>query len=174
VRRGQVRPGGNNGTTPPLARPPPGRQDMAAARPTGCERYPARQGHLTAADQPGVRDGVERATERPGGDEGGAPPGEAGDAVDTRGLDGLGQGHRRQDRGQPAHQHRLPRPRRAQEEEIMVRTPASALLCHQHLGKDDDLRCRPSDAQQCASEVSSEHLVGPEEEGRGKSPGPRL
>jgi hypothetical protein len=53
--------------------------------------------------------------------------GEAGDAVDTRGLKGLGQGHRRQHGGEPPGEHRLARPRGAEQEQIMVRTPASRL-----------------------------------------------
>jgi hypothetical protein len=37
-------------------------------------------------------------------------PGEAGDAVDPRGLNGLGEGHCRQDGGEPPCQHRFTRP----------------------------------------------------------------
>jgi hypothetical protein len=40
-----------------------------------------------------------------------AVAGEAGDAVDARGLDGFSQDHRRQDGGEPPGQHRLARPR---------------------------------------------------------------
>jgi hypothetical protein len=40
------------------------------------------------------------------------------------GLDGLGEGHRRQDGGEPPGQHGLARPGRANEEDIMGRTPA--------------------------------------------------
>jgi hypothetical protein len=54
-----------------------------------------------------------------------APVGEAGDAVDPRGLDGLGQRHGRQNGGQPPRQHGGARPRRADEEDVMVTTPAS-------------------------------------------------
>ena len=43
---------------------------------------------------------------RPGGDEGGLAAGHAGDAVDAGGLDGLGQGHIRQDGGEAARQPR--------------------------------------------------------------------
>ena len=52
--------------------------------------------------------------------------GEAGDAVDTRGLNGLGEGHRRQNGGEAPGQHRLARPGRTKQEDIMVTTPASA------------------------------------------------
>jgi hypothetical protein len=48
----------------------------------------------------------------------------AGDTVDARGLNGLGEGHRRQDGGEPPGQHRLARPWRTKEEDIMVTTPA--------------------------------------------------
>jgi hypothetical protein len=62
--------------------------------------------------------------EWPGGDQGGAVSGAAGDAVDPRGLDGLGAAHRGQDSGEPPGQHRLARPGRAEEEHMMVTTPA--------------------------------------------------
>jgi hypothetical protein len=51
-------------------------------------------------------------------------PGEPGGAVDARCLKGLGEGHRRQDSGEPPGQHRFARPRRSQKKQIMVRTPA--------------------------------------------------
>jgi hypothetical protein len=52
------------------------------------------------------------------GDQCRAVAGEAGDAVNTRGLDGLREGHRRQDGRESAGQHRRARPRRTKEEEI--------------------------------------------------------
>jgi hypothetical protein len=52
---------------------------------------------------------------RPGGDKGGAPHSEAGDAVDAGGVDGPGQGHLGEDRRQAPGQPRCPRPRRPQE-----------------------------------------------------------
>ena len=42
-------------------------------------------------------------------------PVQAGDAVDARGLNGLGEGHRRQDGGEPPGQHRRARPRGAEQ-----------------------------------------------------------
>src|SRR5262249_9706724 len=63
-------------------------------------------------------------TTRTGGDQGGAIASEAGDAVDARGLKGFGEGHGRQDGGESPGQHRRARPRRAEQEHIMVRTPA--------------------------------------------------
>jgi hypothetical protein len=59
-----------------------------------------------------------------GGDQGGAVAGETGDTVDPHRLDGLGEGHRGQDGGEPPGQHGLARPGRANEEDVMVRTPA--------------------------------------------------
>jgi hypothetical protein len=61
---------------------------------------------------------------RTGGDRGRAVAGEARDAVDACGLEGFGEGHRRQDGDQPPSQHRLARPRGAEQEEIMYGTPA--------------------------------------------------
>jgi hypothetical protein len=44
--------------------------------------------------------------------------------VDACRLNGFGQGHRRQDGGEPPGQHRRASPRGAEQEEIMLRTPA--------------------------------------------------
>src|SRR5512132_3461043 len=71
---------------------------------------------------------------RAGRDPRRAVAGEARDAVDTRGLNRLGEGHRRQDGGEPPCQHRLARPRGAEQEQIMVRTPASTLASLYHPG----------------------------------------
>jgi hypothetical protein len=68
-----------------------------------------RHRHLAATDQPDIRAGVVRGVTRVSHDEGGAVAGEPGDAVNARGLDGLGQGHLRQDGGEPVRQHRLAR-----------------------------------------------------------------
>src|SRR5262245_42416751 len=62
---------------------------------------------------------------RPGRDEHRAGAGEPGDAVDARGLKGLGESHRRQDGGEAPRQHRFARPRGAQEADVVGRTPAS-------------------------------------------------
>ena len=53
-----------------------------------------------------------------------AVAGEAGDAVDAQGPNGFGQGHRRQDGGESAGQHRRARPWRTQEEDVVGSTPA--------------------------------------------------
>jgi hypothetical protein len=58
-----------------------------------------------------------------------AVAGEACDAVDTRGLNGLGESHRRQHRGESPGQHRFARPRWTDEKDVVGGTPvfASAL-----------------------------------------------
>ena len=61
--------------------------------------------HLAPADQPHSRDRVVRGAERPRGDERRALAGEAGDAMDARGVEGFGEGHGRQDDGESAGQH---------------------------------------------------------------------
>jgi hypothetical protein len=81
--------------------------------------------HVAPADQPRIRDGMMGGATRAGRDQRRAVARQAGDAVDTRGLDRFGQGHRRQDGGKAPCQHRLARPRRAEQEEIIDRTPAS-------------------------------------------------
>jgi hypothetical protein len=65
------------------------------------------------------------------GDEGGVAAGQAGHTVDPRRLDGLSQHHIWQDSSETARQHGLARPRTAQHQDIMVRTPAlpSRLMC---------------------------------------------
>jgi hypothetical protein len=88
------------------------------------QRYLAWHRHVTATDQAHLGDGMMRGATRVRGDDGGAGAGEAGDAVDAGGFNGFGEGHRRQDGGEPPRQPRLPHPRRAQEENIMVTTPA--------------------------------------------------
>jgi len=69
-----------------------------------------RHGPLAAADHAHSGDGVVRSPERARGDEGGAPPGEAGDAIDTGGLQRFRQAHRRRDGGEATREHQLPRP----------------------------------------------------------------
>jgi hypothetical protein len=48
--------------------------------------------------------------------------------MEARGLDGFGQAHRRQDGGETAGQPRCARPCGFQEENIMVKMPASAAV----------------------------------------------
>jgi hypothetical protein len=57
------------------------------------------------------------------GDQGRAPIGEPGDAMNPGRLKGFGEGHLRQDGGQAARQPRLPCPRGAEHQEIMLKTP---------------------------------------------------
>ena len=98
-----------------------------------------RQGDLTRhrevppADQPDVRDGLVWGAAGARRDDGRAPAGHTGDAVDARGVEGFGQGHIRQNRGQSPCQPRVPRPRRPQEEDIMLKTPASGSALPQPL-----------------------------------------
>jgi hypothetical protein len=61
------------------------------------QRDLARHRHVTPTDPPRVRDGMVGGAARAGGDQSRAVAREAGDAVDTRGLNRLGKGHRRQD-----------------------------------------------------------------------------
>jgi hypothetical protein len=103
---------------PLLGRWPPARPDVAAARrpclqaahPVGRERDLARPRHGAPADPPGVRDEVVGGAARAGRHQRRAVAGEAGDAVDPRGLHGLGEGHRRQNGGEPPGQHGRTRP----------------------------------------------------------------
>ena len=54
-----------------------------------------------------------------------AVTGAAGDAMDARRLNGLSQGHLRQDGGQPPHQPRRARPRGPEEQDVMAATRLS-------------------------------------------------
>jgi hypothetical protein len=72
--------------------------------------------------------GPETTAIAPGGDQRRAAAGAAGDAGDARGLQGFGQGYRRQEGGAPPGRHRLPHPRWTEEEDVVVRTPASDLV----------------------------------------------
>jgi hypothetical protein len=63
--------------------------------------------------------------ERPGRDLCHAVADAACDEVNAHGLNGFGEGHRWQDRSEPVRQHRLARPRGAEDEDIMGRMPAS-------------------------------------------------
>ena len=106
------------------------RQPVPKAHAVVRQRPLARHGHVPAGDQADIRDGLVRGTTGASGDQDRAAGGPAGDTVEARGLEGVGQAHRRQDGGEPPRQPRLPRPRRAEHQEIWGRTPAlpSALL----------------------------------------------
>ena len=90
------------------------------------QRELTHHGHLTPTDQPHIGNGLVGGATRPGGDDGGAPPGAAGAARDAGGCNGCGQGHLGEDRRQASGQPRLPHPRRPQEQDVGVRIPASA------------------------------------------------
>jgi hypothetical protein len=68
------------------------------------------------------------------GHERGPIAGEAGDAMKVRRFDGFGAHHRRQDGGEPPRQDRLTRSRGLEQEEVMVRMPASSSASPKPLG----------------------------------------
>jgi hypothetical protein len=116
-----------------LERLAPDLQDMAAAL-GPCiqeahamvgQRHVARHRDVAAADQPRIRDGVVGRATRAGRDPRRAGAGEAGNAVDTRGLNGLGERHAWQEGGEPPSQHGRARPWRTKEEDIMAATRLS-------------------------------------------------
>jgi hypothetical protein len=74
------------------------------------QRHLARHGHLAAADQSHIGNGLVGGATRPGGDEGGAPPGAAGDAREAGGFEGLSQGHAGENGGEAARQPRCAGP----------------------------------------------------------------
>jgi hypothetical protein len=83
----------------------------------GCVREP--QTGPKRETLPAGRDDVVRGPEGARGDAGGAPPGQASDVMDPRGLQRFGQRHRRQDGGEPARQPRLPHSRWPQEQDVI-------------------------------------------------------
>jgi hypothetical protein len=76
-------------------------------------------------DQPRIRDSLVGTATRARRDQRRAVAGAASDAVDACGLKGLGEGHRRQDGGESAGQHRRARPWWTDEKDVVVTTPAS-------------------------------------------------
>jgi hypothetical protein len=89
---------------------------------------------MAAADQPGIREGLVGRATRAGRDQRRTVAGEAGDAVDAGGLNGLGEGHGRQDGGKSPGQHRRARPWGTKKEDVVGRTPASRLGLQRPLG----------------------------------------
>jgi hypothetical protein len=85
---------------------------------------PRRASARVPRDQPHIGDRLVRGATGTRRDPRHAVAGAAGDAVDAGGLEGLGEGHGRQDSGEPAGQHRLARSGWTQEQEIMNTTPA--------------------------------------------------
>ena len=75
----------------------------------------------SAPNQPSSGDRIGLGATWTGRDPRRAVAGEASDAMDARGLNGFGEGHGRQDGGEPPRQHRFTRPRRSQEKDVMVR-----------------------------------------------------
>jgi hypothetical protein len=106
----------------------------------GPPRHLARHGHVAPADQPDIRDRVLGRAERPGGDQRRPVAGEAGDAMDAGGLNRFGQGHGRQDGGEPPGQHPCARSRTAKNEKVIDTTLASALPYERHKGEPRGFR----------------------------------
>jgi hypothetical protein len=86
------------------------------------------------SSQPRIRDGVVGRAKRASRHQRGAVAGEAGDTMDACSLKGFGQGHRRQDDGEPPCQHRLARLWGTKEEDVVGRTPASSSAPRASLG----------------------------------------
>jgi hypothetical protein len=70
------------------------------------QRHRTRQGPLAAADHADIGNGMVGGAEGAGGDDGGTPTGETLNAMDPRGLQGLGEVRRRQEGGEPGRQLR--------------------------------------------------------------------
>jgi hypothetical protein len=99
------------------------------------QRHVARHRHVAPVDEARIRDGVVGRATRAGRDPRRAGAGEARDEVDTRGLDGLGEGHRRQDivsRGRNIDVPTPRRPRRSRGEHKTCRIGLGRCIC-QHL-----------------------------------------
>ena len=116
-------------------------QDVAAAlrqftqqeHPMVRQRHFAWHRHLAPTDQADIGDRGMRGATWARRDARRAVTGAAGDAMNARGVDGLGQGHVGQDGGEPACQHRLARSGWPQEQDVMGRTPASDSTLHRYL-----------------------------------------
>jgi hypothetical protein len=137
-------------------------------------RHLAWHGEVPPTDQPDVRDRVVRGAERAARDHRRAGAGAASHAVDARGLEGFRQAHRRQDGGEPPRQPRLARPRGAEQEEIWVRTPASASCSPRPLGVSEAMRAlvtsHTCEAPPC-SLIGSPHRLGRGASGEWSGPG---
>jgi hypothetical protein len=88
-------------------------------------RHLARHRPVAPADQPHIGEGVVRGATRPGRDQGRPVAREASDAMDACGFNGFGEGHGWQDGGESPRQHRLARPRRAEQEDVVAATRLS-------------------------------------------------
>jgi hypothetical protein len=101
-------------------------------------RHVTRHRHVAPTDQPQIRNGVMGGATRARRDQRRAVAGAADDAVDTCGLKGFRQRHRRQEGGEPPGQPRLPRLRGAEQQNVMDTTPASPLPSRPRLGVGAD------------------------------------
>jgi hypothetical protein len=104
--------------------PPELRQFIQGENAAVRQRHLARHGDVPPTAQPDIGDGMMRGATRPARDHRRPAAREPGNAVDARGLKGLGRGHGWQDGREPLRQHRRARPWRIKEEQMMVRTPA--------------------------------------------------
>jgi hypothetical protein len=84
----------------------------------------AGQRHVAPAEQADSRDRVVRGATGARHDPRQAVAGAAGDAMDVGGVEGLGEGHGRQDRGEPAGQPRRARSGWTQKQDVVGTTPA--------------------------------------------------
>jgi hypothetical protein len=105
---------------------PARRQLMQEKHAVGRPRPLAGHGHLPAADQAHLGDGLQRGAAGASRDQGRPGAREAGTAVEARGLEGPSQGHGGQNGREPLRQPRRARPSGPQEENVMVKMPASA------------------------------------------------
>jgi hypothetical protein len=126
------------------------------------QRHVARHRHEAPADQPRIRDGVVWRATRTGRDQRRAVAGEASDAVDTRGLNGLGIGYLGSNAGRPARPPRLARSR-VEPEETMVRTPAqpSAVPPHSGMRSATTADVEPGAIHASPRTTSASHLAYP-------------
>jgi hypothetical protein len=126
------------------------------------QRHFTRHRHVAAADQPRIRDGVVGRATRPRRDQRCAVASEAGDAVDTCGLNRLGEGHRREDGREAACQPRLATAR-VEPEEMMVRTPAqpSAVPPREGMGSATTADVEPGAIQASPRMTSASHMAHP-------------
>ena len=107
-------------------------------------------GHRATADQSGARDRMMRSTEGPPRDER-APSEHSGHAVHARDVERLLHGHRRQDRGHPAREHRLAAPRRP---DIRTLWPPAAATSIARLSA----KCPRTCARSCSpSRIAAQH-----------------
>jgi hypothetical protein len=130
------------------------RQFIEKEHPMVCQRHLAGHRHVAAADQADIRDRVVRGATGARRDPRQAVTGAADNTREARGVEGLGEGHGRQDRGAPAGQHRLARSGWTQEQHVMGRTPTSSLDSPTPMG------CRGSMTRYEQEEAAVKRIAG--------------